>query len=189
MAARASFVKIVKNKFMINSQKNSLTSFYKIILAICLATPLSSCYLIDNKSNTIYSNENLGHSDNPADYTTGSGGLSNKELSKKTVTSFVAGSKDIPLASGLNKVSDEGLDFDSASGSIIAITYKSSDDLQKVKDFYTKTLPQLGWKNIENNQPKLELLRFKRDKEKLEIEFLNYNGDDLVKFFVETISR
>ncbi|MSP33466.1 MAG: hypothetical protein EXR06_01010 [Rickettsiales bacterium] len=175
---------------MIISQKNSLTNFYKIILAICLITPLSSCHLFNNQSDTIYSNENLGHSDNQADYETGrNGSLPTTNFSAISTTSFVAGSKDIPLAAGLNKVSDEDLDFDSASGSIIAITYKSSDDLQKVKDFYTKTLPQLGWKNLKNNQPKVELLRFKRDKEKLEIEFLNYNGDDLVKFFVETISR
>lgn len=187
MAARASFAKIVKNKFMINSQKNSFTNFYKIIFTICLITPLFSCHFFDNKSNTVYSNEDFGHSDEITDYNTGNGGLSTKKLSLST--SFVAGSKDIPLAAGLNKVSDEGLDFDSASGSIIAITYKSSNNLQEIKDFYIKTLPQLGWKKIDNNQPKVDLIRFKRDKEKLEIEFLNYNGDALVKFFVETASR
>ena len=187
MAARASFANIVKNKFMRNS-KNSLAIFSKIALALCLMTPLFSC---SSNNNSISSNEDLGHSpDGSADYAdSGSTGGIQSMSALKSSNQFVAGSKDIPLAAGLNKISDDGLDFDSASGSIIAITYKSSDDLQKMREFYIKTLPQLGWKSLKNDKPSVNLLRFKRDNEKLEIEFLNYNGDDLVKFFVETISR
>ena len=184
MAARASIAKIVKNKSMKN---NPLAVFYKIAFAIFLMAPLFSCYLFESK-NSVASNEDLGHSANPQDDDDISDGVFAKDVAQST-TAFVAGSKDIPLANGLNKISDDGLDFDSASGSIIAVTYKSSDDLKKMKDFYVKTLPQLGWTNIVNNQPSVDLLRFKRDNEKLEIEFLNYNGDDLVKFFVETISK
>jgi hypothetical protein len=184
MAARASIAIIVKNKFMRNSK---LAIFYKIVFAVFLMTPLFSCYLFEN-TNSVASNEDFGHSDNAQDDDNLVDGISAKNASQTSVL-FVAGSKDIPLANGLNKISDDGLDFDSASGSIIAVTYKSSDDLQKMKDFYVKTLPQLGWNSLVNDQPSVNLLRFKRDNEKLEIEFLNYNGDDLVKFFVETVSK
>lgn len=184
MGAQASIAKIVKNKFMKN---NPLAIFYKIALATCLIAPLFSCSLFEDK-NSVASNEDLGHSNNPQDYADISSGISAKRNAQNT-TDFVAGSKDLPLAEGLNKFSDDGLDFDSASGSIISVTYKSSDDLKKVKDFYLKTLPQLGWKNLKSNKRGVDLLRFKRDNEKLEIELINYNGDNLVKFFVETISK
>ena len=169
------------------NSKNSLTIFYKIAFIFFLTAPLFSCS--SSNKNSVASNEDLGFSpDGPNDYANNTGGIHSLSTSP-SANQFVAGSKDIPLASGLNKISDDGLDFDSASGSIIAVTYKSSEDLQKVREFYLKTLPQLGWKNLKNDQQSVDMLKFKRDSEKLEIELLNYNGDDLVKFFVETVSR
>ncbi len=184
MAALAFIAKFVKNKIM----KNYYTLFNKIILIFFLSLSIFSCTAFD-KSGTINSNEDLGYSENPNMYADIE---PSRIVSAKSIDSdqlFVDGSKDIPLAANLTKVSEDGLDFDSASGSVIAITYKSSENLLTVKNFYLKTLPQLGWKNLTNNQPNVDLLRFKRDNEKLEIEFLNFNGDFLIKFFVESGSK
>lgn len=149
---------------------------------------LSSCYT-PKSPNTINSGVDFGHYDNPStdDWSNG-GGISSKNIAQAP-TKFVEGSKDIPLAMGLNKISDDGLDFDSVAGSIVAVTYQSSQDLKEMQSFYSKTLPEMGWKHVKNKKSKDSLMKFKRDNEKLEIEFMNYNGDDLVKFFVETASH
>jgi len=99
------------------------------------------------------------------------------------VNGFVNGSEDIPLLKSLTQVNEEILGFDSSSGSISATNYKSEIDLEKVKNFYYKTLPQLGWKLKEK---KLEKIVFIRGNEKVEINFVNENGDDLVKFFISS---
>ncbi|MBU6339505.1 MAG: hypothetical protein KGQ36_06025 [Rickettsiales bacterium] len=98
-----------------------------------------------------------------------------------TVKGFVNGSEDIPLVKGLTQTNDENLGFDSSSGSISSTTYKSEIDLERIKNFYVKTLPQMGWKLIKNKIGQITLVR---DKEKLEIGFVNENGDDLVKFLI-----
>ncbi len=101
----------------------------------------------------------------------------------KAPQEFVQGSQDIPLLENLEKTSDEAVDFDSNSGSIISSSYKSKINKNDVKKFYIKTLPDLGWiieKNIENN------LVFKRDKEQLEIEFSLENKQNIVTFFISS---
>ncbi len=112
----------------------------------------------------------------------------NKEFQLAT-KNFVEGTKDIPLAAGLNKISDNELGFDSVNGSITAVSYKSENNLEKVQNFYEKTLPQMGWKTEKHKKRKLGTVNLRRDNEKLEIEFLNQDGDDLVKFFVEVVSK
>jgi hypothetical protein len=96
-------------------------------------------------------------------------------------TEFVEGSDDIPLFSSLKKFGEEGVDFDSASGSISSLIYESSADLNKVRNFYVKTMPQMGWRIHQNGKKKLV---FHRQKQKLEIELIVENGKNLVKFFI-----
>ncbi len=96
---------------------------------------------------------------------------------------FVQGSEDIPLLIGMEKISDESLGFDSPSGSIMSSAYESKIDLEKVRNFYLRTLPQLGWK-VEKND--LDKTIFKRERETLEIEFVNQNGKDIVRFFISS---
>lgn len=101
----------------------------------------------------------------------------------KASEEFVQGSEDIPLLVGMEKITGESIGFDSDFGSIISSNYSTQSDLKKVKNFYSKTLPQLGWKLVasrENNST------FKRDKEKLEIEFAKEDGKNLVKFFLSS---
>lgn len=96
---------------------------------------------------------------------------------------FVQGSEDIPLLQGMTKILDEGLGFDSESGSIMSSSYKSTIDLEEIKHFYKDTLPQMGWKLIKNN---IATSGFKREGEHLEIEYVNRNGEDIVRFFISS---
>ena len=96
---------------------------------------------------------------------------------------FVQGSEDIPLLEKMDKMFDEGLGFDSAAGSIMSSSYESKIDLEKVRSFYAKTLPQMGWKLLKNDSKKSV---FEREKEKLEIEFLTQEKKQVVKFFISS---
>ncbi len=125
----------------------------------------------------------------PLAFSCGFFGLKNKhhlEFEEKTNMRFVEGSQDIPLAKDLEKIPEENLSFDSLGGNIISISYKNSASKTKVKDFYVKTLPQMGWKmKASKKLEALDSLHFARDEEKLEIEFVNNN----VRFFVESSSK
>ena len=96
---------------------------------------------------------------------------------------FVQGSEDIPLLVKMDKMFDESLGFDSASGSIMSSSYESKVDLEKVKSFYEKTLPQMGWKLVKSD---VKNSAFEREKEKLEIEFSNQEKKKVVKFFISS---
>lgn len=103
---------------------------------------------------------------------------------EKNTQEFVEGSQDIPLATGLKPIKDDAISFDSPAGSILSISYKSKSKLAHVRDFYLKTLPQLGWKIVKKHQPsQLDIIDFKRGQEKLEIEFIEERN--LVKFYAE----
>ncbi len=101
---------------------------------------------------------------------------------------FVEGSKDIPLAKGLKEYSQDSLGFDSADGSIVAVAYKNKIEPRKIYDFYYNTLPQLGWEIAKGKKSNYNLLRLKRENEKLEIEFSKRDGVNLVKFYIETVA-
>ena len=101
----------------------------------------------------------------------------------KSSTDFVQGSEDIPLLIGMDKMVEESLGFDSNSGSIINSSYETKLIPKYIKDFYLKTLPQMGWELIQNDRIKCI---FKRDNEKLEIEFEEGEKKNIVRFFVSS---
>ncbi len=108
----------------------------------------------------------------------------NSSIDKIAVSEdFVQGSEDIPLLVNMEKMFNEGLGFDSDAGSIMSSSYESKIDLEKVKIFYEKTLPKMGWKITKNDAAKLS---FEREKEKLEIEFLSQKKKKVVKFFISS---
>ena len=98
---------------------------------------------------------------------------------------FVQGSEDIPLLVEMERIYESSIGFDTESGSIINSSYLLSttipSGLDHAKEFYIDTLPQMGW-SLEKEM--LEKITFKRDNETLEIEFVNYNGENIVKFFL-----
>lgn len=144
--------------------KNTLIISAKIV---CFSLLLSSCAILRDNSEDHLLDETMV--------------VGNQE--EKTTTHFVSNSQDIPLLSSLIPIDDENLGFDSNSGSISSSSYHSSVSLEEAQDFYLKTLPQMGWR-LEINE--LGKLSFSRDKEKVEIDFINKNGEDVVKFFVSS---
>lgn len=96
---------------------------------------------------------------------------------------FVHGSEDIPLLKEMEGVLGSSLGFDTESGSIIHTDYIISGGLEHAREFYIETLPQMGW-SLENEL--IEKIIFQRDSETLEIEFINFNGEDIVKFFLSS---
>lgn len=128
-----------------------------IIILLCASLLLSSCSLTAKR------------------------GLSSYE--KNMMNGFVNGSEDIPLVKKLVQIDSGNLGFDSNSGSISMTTYKSWEDLDKVKDFYIRTLPTMDWILLEE---RMETLIFVRGKEKVDITFINEDGHDLVKFFISS---
>lgn len=94
---------------------------------------------------------------------------------------------DIPLALGLKAIDNEDrINFISNNGNIISTSYTSEKDLIKIKDFYTSTLPQLGWHiSLNENQEDFSMLAFIRDNETLEIEFVENGIDKIVNFHAQ----
>ena len=94
---------------------------------------------------------------------------------------------DIPLAYGLKAIENEDeINFTSNNGNIISTSYISEKDLIKIRDFYTYTLPQLGWHISSNEyQEDLSILAFIRDNETLEIEFVEDGAEKIVNFHAQ----
>lgn len=58
---------------------------------------------------------------------------------------FLSNYEDLPLAPGLDEVAGSALTFDSPAGRIIESYAKGQVGEAEVMQFYSSTLPQLGW--------------------------------------------
>ena len=102
-------------------------------------------------------------------------------LSPKVTSEFIKGSEDIPVAKGLEIISDEEVEFDSSSGSFTSSTYQSKNSIESIKKFYTETLPQMGWELTEfSNHSAI----FKRENQILKIEFSKSQKQTLAVFIL-----
>ena len=63
----------------------------------------------------------------------------------KAQGSFSNAIDDLPLMEGLNEVEDEVMVFDSPTGRIVEALSSGKVTRQRVSQFYSETLPQLGW--------------------------------------------
>jgi len=75
---------------------------------------------------------------------------------------FLAEIEDVPLAPGLTEPAGSGIVFDSPSGRIVEATAAGEVSADKIRTFYTETLPQLGWEAVGD-------LQYRRDNETLKI--------------------
>ena len=94
---------------------------------------------------------------------------------------------DIPLAVGLTIInSDNKINFSSKNGNIISISYICEKDLVQIKNFYTSTIPQLGWRlsNHEHHDDFI-VVAFVRENETLEIEFVDDGLEKIVNFHAQ----
>ncbi|MDC0348898.1 hypothetical protein OAN21_00620 [Alphaproteobacteria bacterium] len=88
--------------------------------------------------------------------------------------SYVPGTEDIPLMEGMT-IESEPILFDKNQGEVL-ITKSSTHLLPKdVKNFYKKTLKNLGWTVISEN-------KFKREMQILDMEIKERNGKTTVNF-------
>lgn len=104
----------------------------------------------------------------------------------KVSEEFVQGSEDIPLLAGMEKISDGAIGFDSATGSIVASSYLTYLERNKIKSFYVRTLPQMGWRLSTFTA---NIVNFERDKEDLEIEITEKDSGQIVRFFISSQSE
>ncbi len=94
--------------------------------------------------------------------------------------------EDMPLMEGLHETGDGGVVFDKPNGRIVRSVATGRVAPQAVRRFYTATLPQLGW----TRQKKLELIKdllvFRREGERLEIQTVPETGGTTeVRFSIE----
>lgn len=87
---------------------------------------------------------------------------------------FVSGFEDIPLMEGLKQIESDDIAFGNEEtryleAQLVAVRKKS---FQNIKDFYIKTLPQLGWTLKESSA---SFLRFYRETDILEINRISEN--------------
>jgi hypothetical protein len=106
-----------------------------------------------------------------------------KAIPLKISEDFVQGSEDIPLLLGMTKISGESVGFDSSSGSIMSSSYSTKNNTGDIREFYLKTLPGMDWRVVDKCETTLS---FKRENEKLEIEFSKKDKKNIVKFFISS---
>jgi len=111
-----------------------------------------------------------------------SGGLSAEERA----AGYLDAVEDMPLMEGLHETGDGGVVFDKPNGRIIRTVATGNVAPASVRRFYVETLPQLGWKR----QKKLELIKdllvFRREGERLEIQTVPETGGATeVRFSIE----
>lgn len=67
-------------------------------------------------------------------------------------TVFLKNTPDIPLMPGFSEIEDESLVFDKPDGKIAtSLAVSKPVSVEKVRDFYRQTLPQLGWTEVEKS--------------------------------------
>ena len=108
------------------------------------------------------------------------------EAQPEKAKQYVFGSDDIPLFNGLQLLEDDSSSFDTTMGSIVISKYLGDFRADMVKDFYLKTLPQLGWKKVVNRANDIS---FKRGDDKLEIKFGYASKGLYVRFFLSSVLK
>lgn len=109
---------------------------------------------------------------------------SNKDLSPQTkviTKNFLPSNSDIPLFSDFIILDEETLNFDSSSGNISHITYKSKSKIDTISKYYENNLKNLGWKKINES---INFISFERGEEKLKILYNLSDNNLIVKFFI-----
>ncbi|ABS65258.1 conserved hypothetical protein [Parvibaculum lavamentivorans DS-1] len=85
---------------------------------------------------------------------------------------FLGAVEDMPLMDGLAETGDGGIVFDKPTGRIVRSVAEGDVAPSAVRAFYIETLPQLGWTRAEEIELIGELLLFRRDGERLDIQIV-----------------
>jgi len=100
---------------------------------------------------------------------------------KVPTTKFLPNNSDIPLFTDFEIIEEDTLNFDSSSGYISNITYKSNSKINDINNYYDNNLKNLGWKKTDES---INYLSFKRGLEMLKISYDLKNEQLIVKFFI-----
>jgi hypothetical protein len=92
---------------------------------------------------------------------------------------FVEGFEDLPLAPGLATLPEAGTGFDKPTGRIVVAYASGKTSRAAVEQFYSSTLPQLGWRR--------QGAAYLREGEKLTIEILAAEGGVTVRYTLAPI--
>lgn len=94
---------------------------------------------------------------------------------------YVTGTEDLPLFGGFKEVKEENISYDSVDGRIIDATfYSNGADVNEVRKFYEKTLPQLGW-------VKKQYQIYNRDGETLKLNILDEGKRVRLQFIIRPL--
>ncbi|MDR3500769.1 MAG: hypothetical protein P4L72_16260 [Parvibaculum sp.] len=94
--------------------------------------------------------------------------------------------EDMPLMEGLHETGEGGIVFDKPNGRIVRAIAAGNVTPAAVRAFYIETLPQLGWKRLQKLELIADLLVFRRDTERLEIQTApGTDGRTEVRFSIE----
>lgn len=85
---------------------------------------------------------------------------------------FLSAVDDMPLMPGLAETGDGGIAFDKPTGRIVRAVATGDVSEKDVRSFYTGTLPQLGWVREKKLELIGDLLVFRRERERLEIQIV-----------------
>lgn len=88
---------------------------------------------------------------------------------------FLSIAEDVPLMPGLAENADAAAVFDKPSGRIANAEAKGAVSANAVRQFYSATLPQLGWQSLGTEQ-------YRRDRERLRFSFAGRDGALTVRF-------
>ena len=89
---------------------------------------------------------------------------------------FVLGTDGVPLYPFFKEIKEKTLIFDTTDGKIININYHATGvNLNKVRNFYQDTLPQLGWSYQSTNS-------YMRDKEFLDFDISQSGRKQFLSF-------
>ncbi|MBT4740662.1 MAG: hypothetical protein HN793_03415 [Rhodospirillaceae bacterium] len=91
---------------------------------------------------------------------------------------FVYGFEDLPLMAGLSQVVGNSILFDTPQGRIVQASAVGKVSQSAVLQFYSETLPQLGWTIVDETE-------FHREGETLRVEFTTQDQKLEVRFLVE----
>jgi hypothetical protein len=94
--------------------------------------------------------------------------------------------EDMPLMEGLHETGEGGIVFDKPNGRIVRAVAQGAVAASAVRSFYIETLPQLGWTRQQKLELIADLLVFRRDSERLEIQTVpGAGGGTEVRFSIE----
>ena len=88
---------------------------------------------------------------------------------------FLVGLEDVPVMDGLEVAEDSSMVFDSPAGRIVEVYAIGNTGRAAVTDFYSRTLPALGWTREGDR-------RYAREGEALAMDFFGPEGELTIRF-------